>query len=286
MSETQKKVCSTCREPKSVTEFHRYSKSPDGLNPQCKECRSKHGKEWYASNVQIQNDRVRASIAKKIRNNAILGVPHQCNLCGFFEPEVSFELRRVDGKMYKRHACRECIRKYKKQYSTANCPSNSPEEKRKRSARDAAIESYKRGIKQYTSLFVFQSSNSADKKLKRENNLTLDFVKELLGPHECMYCGDTEVKVTLDRIDNTLGHLKTNVNPACVRCNGIRGNMPYEAWMELVPKIREIREKGMLDGWIGRSFAKKVVDDPRIEGYAPIVEFSVPVAQSVRAPCS
>ena len=259
-------MCSTCRVSKPISEFHHYSKSPDGLNPQCKKCRSEHGKQWYAENAEIQKDRVFAASEKKRRNDARLGLPHQCNLCGLCEPEVSFELRRVNGKMYKRHACRGCIRKYKKQYPTVT----SEEARKRQKLKQKAVSSFLRGVKSHTARFVFSSSRASDKRLNRENDLTLDFVEKLLGPNECMYCGDTEVKVTLDRIDNSLGHLKSNVNPACVRCNGIRGNMPYDAWVELVPKIREIREKGMLDGWIGRSFAKNVTDDPRIDGFIEV----------------
>lgn len=265
MREEETKLCTVCLTSKPLSEFHLWSKSSDGHNPQCKSCRSLHGKKWYAENTQVQNNRVNASRDKQRRNNAVLGLPHQCNKCGRKEPEVSFAVKRVDGKIYKRFACYECMRLYKKQYLAKS----SLESQVKSRAKKAEVESFKRGLKEYTAIYVFKSSRSTDKRFKRDNDLTLSFVKKMLEPHECMYCGETEIKMTLDRIDNSVGHLQDNVNPACIRCNGIRSNMPYEAWIELAPRIREIREKGMLDGWIGRSFAKKLTSDPRTDGFTP-----------------
>jgi hypothetical protein len=58
--------------------------------------------------------------------------------------------------------------------------------------------------------------------------------------------------MTVDRIDNNKGHLLTNVVPACLRCNLARGDMPYEAWLCLVPGLKEAREKGLFGAWIGK----------------------------------
>lgn len=63
---------------------------------------------------------------------------------------------------------------------------------------------------------------------------------------------DLELRPSLDRIDNQKGHLKTNVNLSCIRCNLLRQDMPYDAWLMLVPTIRLIRERGLFGQWIGR----------------------------------
>lgn len=67
----------------------------------------------------------------------------------------------------------------------------------------------------------------------------------------CDYCGNHSIRMTMDRIDNSKGHTITNVVPACYRCNMIRGNMPYEAWLNMVPALKDTIEKGLLDGWLG-----------------------------------
>jgi endonuclease I len=53
----------------------------------------------------------------------------------------------------------------------------------------------------------------------------------------------------LDRIDNIIGHIKSNVVVACLRCNSIRSNMPYEAWLSVVPAIKTTKQNGLFKGW-------------------------------------
>lgn len=55
--------------------------------------------------------------------------------------------------------------------------------------------------------------------------------------------------MTLDRIDNKMGHTKENVLPACIRCNNLRGDMPIQAWTFLVPKVKEAKESGLFEDW-------------------------------------
>jgi hypothetical protein len=87
-----------------------------------------------------------------------------------------------------------------------------------------------------------------DKKSGRENDLTIDFIDDLLT-NGCFYCGETELKMTLDRKDNSIGHVTENVLPCCIRCNYIRRDMPYKAWLCLVPYLKEAREKGLFGTW-------------------------------------
>ena len=67
----------------------------------------------------------------------------------------------------------------------------------------------------------------------------------------CSYCLDTEAKMTLDRIDNTIGHTQANVVPACLRCNVTRGSMPYEAWKVVSLGMKSARELGLFGAWTG-----------------------------------
>jgi hypothetical protein len=98
---------------------------------------------------------------------------------------------------------------------------------------------------------IANDSKSSDRKHNREYGLTLDKIRELIS-NPCIYCGETELQMTLDRINNEIGHIENNVVPACIRCNLIRKAMPYEAWICLVPKVREAKEKGLFEGWLGK----------------------------------
>lgn len=100
-----------------------------------------------------------------------------------------------------------------------------------------------------------------DRKKNLVNDLDLQFIFSLIS-QGCLYCGEKDLRMTLDRIDNSLGHTKNNVNPACCRCNSIRQNMPYAAWLFLVPRIREAREAGVFGHWIG------VFNKPKATAYS------------------
>ena len=95
---------------------------------------------------------------------------------------------------------------------------------------------------------ILVDAKKADKKRGRQNDLSLDFVEGAVASG-CAYCGETELRMTLDRIDNTLGHTKANTVPACERCNYIRRDMPYAAWYFLLPAIRAAREAGLFGDW-------------------------------------
>lgn len=97
---------------------------------------------------------------------------------------------------------------------------------------------------------ILYDSRQTDKKFGRSNDLEKDFICEMIR-YPCSYCGETELRMTLDRIDNSLGHVKSNVVPACIRCNYARGNMPYEAWMYLTSGMRSARLAGAFGNWIG-----------------------------------
>lgn len=65
----------------------------------------------------------------------------------------------------------------------------------------------------------------------------------------------------LDRIDNSKGHTKDNVRAACIRCNYMRGSMPFEAWEFLVPTIKEAVKRGLFGKWRSKSFNLKLTDN-------------------------
>lgn len=98
---------------------------------------------------------------------------------------------------------------------------------------------------------ILYDCRASDKKHGRECDLDKEYIEGLIGCG-CLYCGETKLRITLDRIDNSKGHLRSNVVPACIRCNYARGSMPHEAWLCLMPGLTEAREKGLFGDWTGR----------------------------------
>ena len=73
----------------------------------------------------------------------------------------------------------------------------------------------------------------------------------------CRYCGETVLRISLDRIDNSQPHNKANVVPCCLRCNYLRGSMPYPAWLHIVPSVRGARLLGLFGDWRSQPFNRK-----------------------------
>jgi hypothetical protein len=120
----------------------------------------------------------------------------------------------------------------------------------------AAEESEQRKQREDPGRWILYDTRRNDFYKGRDNDLTLEFIDELLEScdYMCFYCGETEIKMTLDRIDNALGHLQSNVIPACLRCNVVRGDMPYRAWLEeIAPAMRKARRRGLFKYWTGKS---------------------------------
>jgi hypothetical protein len=101
-------------------------------------------------------------------------------------------------------------------------------------------------------LAILIDSRRSDKRAGRENSLTRDFIAEQISKG-CDYCGETELRMTLDRIDNAKGHTQSNVVPCCIRCNYTRRAMPYEAWLVVAKGMREARGLNLFNGWTGQA---------------------------------
>jgi hypothetical protein len=76
---------------------------------------------------------------------------------------------------------------------------------------------------QFTSQAKYLHYLSTDKKKGFGNDLTLEFVRTTVES-PCTYCGSSEEPRGLDRLDNSLGHLQSNVVPCCGTCNFTRGD--------------------------------------------------------------
>ena len=99
---------------------------------------------------------------------------------------------------------------------------------------------------------IRQDACGSDRRYKRQNDLTIDFIITELNKG-CSYCkaSPSELRMTLDRIDNNIGHTMNNVKPACIRCNYMRRDMPFIAWLAIVPVLESVRLAGLFHNWTG-----------------------------------
>src|SRR5579862_8733161 len=92
--------------------------------------------------------------------------------------------------------------------------------------------------------WIYKDSRQSDRKSGLENDLTKEFIEAAIAGG-CTYCGETALRMTLDRIDNARGHTQDNVVAACIRCNYLRRSVPYAAWLVIAPAVRQAREQGL-----------------------------------------
>ena len=89
---------------------------------------------------------------------------------------------------------------------------------------------------------MLSSYKIKDKKKGFITDMDIDFTMNLIK-EPCIYCGDTNY-IGADRLDNNIGHIKSNVVPCCVICNTARNNnFTHEEMIILGKTIKQIKEK-------------------------------------------
>ena len=159
-----------------------------------------------------------------------------CIKCKKKKPIKSFAQAGKDPR-YRRRSCNSCRGGDRsREYYKANKEAIAQRAKSKRVSQPAKT--------------LLRDARKTDKKKGFTNDLDVEFIRgQLTLP--CKYCGG--ICRTLDRIDNTKGHLKSNVNPACLRCNYTRKDMPYEAWLVVADGMRNAFAAGLFGDWTGRA---------------------------------
>lgn len=150
---------------------------------------------------------------------------------------------------------RELLEQYEinfKSYYRRGKPASELLKSREKGAKKYRVkQSYKRKNNIETWKFIWEDSRNSDKKKGLHNNLTKDFIRDLIS-QPCSYCSEHSIRMTLDRVNNSKGHTTDNVVQACIRCNYIRGNMPIDAWLCLKPGLKKARKEGFFGNWIGK----------------------------------
>lgn len=77
-------------------------------------------------------------------------------------------------------------------------------------------------------------------------DLTFEDYRELVENRNCSYCGGVlpEVGHGLDRIDSSIGYIKSNLTPCCTVCNNVFMNSNKELmWNHLIKMVnKKIKE--------------------------------------------
>lgn len=83
-----------------------------------------------------------------------------------------------------------------------------------------------------------------DKSKGLENDIDWVFILTQILDNKCYYCGVINGKLGCDRLDNSKGHIKTNVVPCCELCNKTRLDNYTSKEMKFLGKvISKIRQR-------------------------------------------
>lgn len=171
-----------------------------------------------------------------------------CRICTKEKSTDEFRKNLVNGKLYFRFACKKCD-------NARNKPGRAAYNIRYRK-RHNQLEKERRSNPVNRARFLLNDCRSSDKRRNLICDLDLAFVEQEIKKG-CDYCGSKKVLITLDRINNDLGHIKNNLVPSCIRCNFIRNSMPINAWKKLVPVIRELVENDVFGEWGTQSLRRR-----------------------------
>ncbi len=133
------------------------------------------------------------------------------------------------------YECRQCLRlrKLGRDNRTDRWENFTPEQKLVVRARQQRYARTDKG----RAVFL----RSAYKKIDACDLATSEVLALIQQP--CCYCGTTESPRGLDRIDNTLPHIKGNVRQACAPCNFARGDRFTAAEMDIIgAAIRKVMQ--------------------------------------------
>jgi hypothetical protein len=170
-----------------------------------------------------------------------------CTMCKKLKSTEAFYLRQVGKNIYPRTRCKKCSNKVRYMH----IKSSSKAYRRERYKKNKERLRYRRRHEIGVGNFILQDSRGFDKKRGLKNNLTREFVDALI-PKPCTYCECKDIRMTLDRINNKKGHMRKNVVPACIRCNYLRRDVPFEAWKKIVPGVKRAYQLGLFGKWTGR----------------------------------
>jgi hypothetical protein len=168
------------------------------------------------------------------------------------------------GKRYFRSICRKCDDKARRKREVKRYRKfgESPHKKRYQKIFRKRLQALLK-LKQNWYKAIYVSSRRDDRRRNFRNNLTKEFIKDLIS-RGCSYCGETKIRMTLDRINNKKGHTRKNVREACIRCNFMRRDMPYAAWICIAPFVERARKRGLFSGWIGSCVTRKKKKNERM----------------------
>lgn len=213
MNSMETKVCSKCGKELPLSEFNKCKKSPDGLDYWCRDCQ----KQYHIENAERIKKRQKEYYQEHKEEMANYRLEHREERNQYMrEWHDSHKEHEENYRIEHREERLEYNKQYNKDYYEANKEKESERKKQ-----------YYNTLRGWSNAIV-KHCIEADLKAKRiEVELPKDYVDVEWTMEQiqkgCAHkdiCGTTDWKeVGLNRIDNSLSHVKSNCEPCCWECN-------------------------------------------------------------------
>lgn len=149
--------------------------------------------------------------------------------------------------------CRRC--RLQKEEETEFCPNTCLKKGiryvyRRAECRTCTSEYSRKYAQDHKDKAVFFNCRRYNKSREIETDITIKDIQELLT-RPCQFCDETDLtKVKVDRKESQKGFTRKNIISCCIRCSRIKQNMPYKAWLVILPGIRIAKFAGLFGDWI------------------------------------
>lgn len=199
------------------------------MTKQTKEQKLAKKREWYYKNIES----VKLS-SKKSREKH----KEQRRL----DTKLWLEKNKEYSKIYHKEYHKKWYQENKEKRDTQNIQwvKNNPEKikKIKDNFKKNHPDSSKKYLKDYqvTLKGKYRTMKGGGLKRNYEVKITFDEFKEIVS-NPCVYCGETEKRIGIDRVDNTKGYTTENSAPCCTTCNMMKKTMTVEQFLQHIRKI-------------------------------------------------
>jgi 5-methylcytosine-specific restriction endonuclease McrA len=225
------KTCSKCNTsfPLTIEYFHRNSRSKDGFLGLCKTCALNHKKLFYQQNVARLREQGRLNYAKNFETVRQYREKNKAATKEYHHQHYLNNKSRIVARN-KQYAIdhREEIAQYVREWYLANRDNII----QKRNHYIAKRQEH--NLAEQRKYYVNKSQRRRSKKNSLPATLTQEQWEQIVDhfDHKCAYCG-AESMLTRDHLialANGGGYTKTNIIPACKKCNSSKRTHTFESW--------------------------------------------------------
>lgn len=218
------KICSTCKESKTLDQFSKDKNAPDGHQRYCKACDNARKATYHAKN----RDQINAKAAAYHADN-----------------REQIKAKQATYNAEHRNEAAAYRAEHREQAKARNNAYNA-EHRDERAAYNAEHREQikaKQAVYSQTSKGKYASYKGGAKARAISFDLTFDQF-DTYWQADCNYCGDQIATIGIDRVDSNVGYTIENCVPCCTRCNIIK--MDYDMEETNMHMLKMLKHQGII----------------------------------------